>query len=127
MGEVVHQFSDQVTEKFKLKAHLSLAGIVIAGGLGLVGIVATVNEVDGHLAVFIGGVAALASSVSMITNWGASEGHADLAQLAVHGHERLNEAISDGFNEVEQIERETGSAVVIALDELRERRRRNGG
>lgn len=121
MGEVVHRSIDHITDKCRLKANLSLAGIGIAGGLGLVGIVATVKKVDGDLAVFMGGVAAMCCSVSMITNWGASEGHADLAQLAKY----LSETIKDGFTEVEQIERETGSAVVVALDELGERRRRN--
>lgn len=123
MGEAVHRSIEHVTDKCRLKAHLSLAGIGIAGGLGLVGIIATVKKVDGDLAVFMGGIAAMCCSVSMVTNWGASEGHADLAQLAKY----LGETIKDGFTEVEQIERQTGNAIVIALDELRERRRRHSG
>lgn len=123
MGESVHQSIEHITAKFRFRARLSLAGIGVAGGLGFVGVVATVNEIPGELAVFMGSVAALATAMNMITNWGASDGHAELARLAADGHERLNDTLS----EIEQSETQIKEAVVYALDDLRERRRQQEG
>lgn len=130
MEETVHASISDVTTMFRFRGFLALASGGIAGGLGFIGIVASVNQIDGNLATFIAGVAACIVAFNMITNWGASDGHCRLARLAAQGHERLNKILTNRLDGIEKIERETGNAVVIALDDLRDlrdRRRRHGG
>ena len=127
MGEIVHQTVDEVTTHFEFRSHLSLAVIAVLGAIGLVTITVTVTEIDGHLAVFIMGVAACVCSFQMIISWGASDGHAKLARLAGHGHADLHDRIGERLDQIEAIERQTGDAVVVALDDLRARRSNRGG
>lgn len=121
-GETVHETIDDVRALFRFRAALSLVAIGIFGGIGFIGIFASVNQVDGHMAVFIGGVAACTCAFNMLTNWGAADGHSRLAQLAARGHERLCEILNGRLDGIEEIERQTGNAVVYALDEVRRKR-----
>lgn len=126
MGEIVHQTIDEVTTHFEFRSRLSLGVIAVLGAIGLVTITVTVTHIDGHLAVFIMGVASCICAFVMIIGWGASDGHGKLARVAVNGHAELNDRIGERLDQIEAIERQTGDAVVIALDDLRARRSKRG-
>lgn len=125
-GGTVHQTSE-VSDHFAFKAKLSIAAVMVLGALGLLAIAITVTEIDGNLAVYMAGIAACSCALTMVIAWGAASGHAELARLAITGHERLNNLIAERLDNIEAIERQTGNAVVIALDDLRERRAKRGG
>jgi hypothetical protein len=125
MGEV-HQTIGEIASKFDFRARLSLCAIAALGVTGTILIIKTADRIDGNLAAFIAGVALCVCAWTMVIGWGASSHHAELARFAAAGHERLHELIAERLAEIETIERETGNAVVVALDDLREQRRKHG-
>lgn len=126
MGEV-HQTIGEIAAKFDFRARLSLVAIAVFGLVGIILIIKTADRIDGNLAAFIAGVALCVCAWTMVIGWGASSHHAELARLAADGHERLHELIARRLTEIEAVERQNGRAVVVALDDLREQRRKHGG
>jgi hypothetical protein len=126
MGEVIHAAIEQEAARFEFRARLSAIVIAVFGVLGALAIAKTADEIDPSLAFFIAGVAMCVCSFTMIIGWGASRGHAELARLAASGHERMHEILAERLDGIEEIERQTGEAVVYALDDLREKRSQHG-
>jgi hypothetical protein len=126
MGEV-HQTIAETAAKFDFRARLSLVAIAAFGAVGALLVTETASHVDPALAAYVGGVALCVCAWTMVIGWGASSHHAELARLAADGHERLHELIAERLTEIEAVERQNGQAVVVALDDLREQRRRHGG
>lgn len=127
--EVVHASISQVAERFETRARQSLVVIAVFGIPGLLAVTSTADRIGtsgAALAVFIIGAQLCSSAITMIIGWGASRSHAELARLAADGHERLLELLARKLDRVEAIERKTGEAVVIALDDLRQRRTQRG-
>lgn len=114
MGEPIRSTASEVGRLLRARAHLSVALGVTLGACGLATAVAARHR-DDHDA-FIIGTELCVCAFTMIIGWGASSNHGLVARL-----------ISDGFDTVTQIERETGSAVIVALDDLRNRRDRRVG
>lgn len=104
--------------KLEERSKFSVAGIFVIGAVGLAAIVATIGHIDPYLAFFMIGVAALfGGAFILLIGWGALNGHVLLARLLDHG-----------FGRVEETEKEVVEAVVIAMDDLRQKRRtQNGG
>jgi hypothetical protein len=127
VDNVVHRDVKQIAAKYRFRARLSLGLIAALGATGSGLIWSTASRVDGALALFIGGVAMCVCAHTMIIGWGASDGHGDLARLAADGHERMHDLIAQRLENIEAIERQTGDAIVIALDEVRDRRRKREG
>lgn len=103
----------EIRRRLRFRACLSIAGIAALGAIGLVGMAITADHVDLWRAGFDVGLALCVCSFTLIIGWGASSNHA----LAV-------ELIDERLTTVERIERETGNAVVVALDDLRTARER---
>lgn len=127
MDRVVHQSIDEVAGKYRFRARGSIVLAAVLGAIGLVMIAFSADKVDPALAIFIGGAALGVCAWTMIIGWGASDGHGDLARLAANGHERMHALLVDRLNEIEKAERSTCNAVIVALDEVRERRRLREG
>ena len=116
MNDLERVTAGEIERHLRFRAQLSVAGIVILGAIGLTAITISAGHIDGYRAVFSIGIALCICAFTMIIGWGASSNHAQTARL-----------ISDEFSTVEKLQRETGNAVVVALDEVRRRRARREG
>jgi hypothetical protein len=128
MGEV-HTSIEQVAAKFESRARQSLTVSVVFGAVGILSISSSVGRIDesgAALAVFIIGVHLCSNAITMIIGWGAAGGHSTLARLGAEGHEKLHGLLGKRLDGIEAIERKTGEAVVIAMDDLRQRRSQRG-
>jgi len=103
----------EAAHRLRFRAQLSVAGIATLGAVGLALIAITAGHVDGYRAVYDAGIAVCSCAFMLIIGWGSSSNQGLLARV-----------LGSGFAQVEEIERTTGRAVVVALDDLRDRRER---
>jgi hypothetical protein len=105
----------EIHRRLKFRAQLSIGALATLGATGLVFIAIAAGHLDGARVCLVVGVGLCQAAFTMLIAWGAASNHGMVASL-----------VSDGFEQVTEIERETGNAVVVALDEVRKRRRRDG-
>jgi hypothetical protein len=118
---------DHPSDRFSFRSQLSIAMIGVFALGGTLGVAMTASRLDPARAIYDASIGSWICAIVMVVCWGASDGHAKLARIACRGHERVVEILTRRLDGIEEIERETGNAVVIALDEVRKRRSQRNG